>query len=218
MKNKGILIGAGYRPKLSDIDFLKQNGYLKIIAADSGAAHCKKLGIIPDFIIGDFDSISKEVFSFFFDKSKILKISRQNDTDLEKCIITAIESDFSSIALMSVIGSRLDHSLSNLSLSLKYADIINLIIIHQDSILFPIKGKNEFQAIKNEIISIYSFSSDILITTSGLKYELNKSSLLFGKYDSISNKVLNNYFKIEAENGYIFLVRTKKVIKKLGKI
>jgi len=54
-----LIIANGILPPK---DFCKQftNKADKIIAADGGANHCLTLGITPDIVIGDLDSISDE--------------------------------------------------------------------------------------------------------------------------------------------------------------
>ena len=74
--------------KLSNI--LQHKGFSTIICADGGANSAKKIGITPDFIIGDFDSVDSGTLKYFKSKSTIIQIKRQNDTDVEKCLKFAI--------------------------------------------------------------------------------------------------------------------------------
>ena len=57
-KKKSILIVSGGS---IDVDFakeyLRERQYDHIVAADSGLAHCKEIGIEPTDILGDFDSL-----------------------------------------------------------------------------------------------------------------------------------------------------------------
>ena len=59
-KKKSILIVSGGS---IDVDFakeyLRERQYDHIVAADSGLAHCKEIGIEPTDILGDFDSLRK---------------------------------------------------------------------------------------------------------------------------------------------------------------
>jgi len=94
-----------------DIDFLKENIDLNsyIIAADSGYLKLQKAGITPDCIVADFDSSDKpdlpcEIITFPVEKSF---------TDTFNSIITAKEKGFNDITVFFAIGSRFDHSYSN---------------------------------------------------------------------------------------------------------
>ena len=64
-----------------------------IIAADGGAKHLAKLGIEPDIVIGDFDSISAKLQGELTSK-RTLFISHsvdKDETDLELALLYAVE-------------------------------------------------------------------------------------------------------------------------------
>jgi thiamine pyrophosphokinase len=77
---KGLILANGQPPKKFVISYLQKKGYSTLICADGGANSAYKLKLLPDYIVGDFDSIRKEVFEYYQGKSSIKKISRQNDT------------------------------------------------------------------------------------------------------------------------------------------
>ena len=58
-----ILAGAS----INNYDWLKAELELcyVIICADSGLRHAKAVGIIPDIIIGDFDSVNEELLNLY---------------------------------------------------------------------------------------------------------------------------------------------------------
>ena len=41
--------------------FLEKETFDKIIAVDGGLKAVKELGLVPDYIVGDFDSVSNEI-------------------------------------------------------------------------------------------------------------------------------------------------------------
>ena len=45
--------------------FLKKSKYEKVIAVDGGLEAAKELGIIPDVIVGDFDTVRPEILSYY---------------------------------------------------------------------------------------------------------------------------------------------------------
>jgi thiamine pyrophosphokinase len=82
MKNKIAIIANGYVKNLEfHKDLLKDADI--IICADGGANNAKKIGVIPNYIIGDLDSASKSSIEFFKDKSKIIKDNNPDKTDME---------------------------------------------------------------------------------------------------------------------------------------
>lgn len=204
---KCIIIANGDLPKKNHIKILKEKKYDTIICADGGANSAAKLNVIPDFIIGDFDSVTDETKKIFYNKSKFIQIKRQNDTDVEKCLKFAIKNKFSEAILLGATGDRLDHSICNLGIVLKFYDKIKIKIVHQKSLLIPISGEVNFKTTKGETISLYGFDEKTFITSIGLKYKLKKESLPFGKKESTSNVAISDLVHLKIENGIIFLIR-----------
>jgi len=90
---KCIILANGKPPKKSIITFFQRRGYKKLICADGGSNSALHMKLVPDVIIGDFDSISSNALKEFKYVSKIIQIKRQNDTDVEKCLKYAIKNN-----------------------------------------------------------------------------------------------------------------------------
>lgn len=215
---KCIIIANGNAPKKSEILFFYKRGYNTIFCADGGSNSAYKLNLIPDYIIGDFDSINPEVIEYYADKSKIVKITRQNDTDVEKCLKTAIKKGFGEVILLGATGDRLDHSFCNMGIVLKFFDRIKISIVHHNSILNVYTGNISLRTKVGEIISLYGFDSKTKITSQGLKYPLKNTSLPFGKRDGTSNIAVAENILLKVKGGKIFVIRDLKVLKENGLI
>ncbi|MBR4934364.1 MAG: thiamine diphosphokinase, partial [Anaerotignum sp.] len=111
---KAVIFGGA---PIREYDFCKE--YLKdadvVICCDAGMRHTKELGIDPDYIVGDFDSVSADVLEYY--KGKDIPIrqfpTRKNETDMELGIFLALELEADDIVLMGGIGDRFDHTLAN---------------------------------------------------------------------------------------------------------
>ncbi len=215
---KCIIIANGQPPRKSVVRFLINSGFNTIFCADGGANTALKFGIVPDYIIGDFDSISSEALKYFNDKSVIIKIKRQNDTDVEKCLKYAVNKKYSDAVILGGTGDRLDHSFCNLGIILKFSDKISLRMIHQKSLLTVYSGQTSLRTIIDEEISIYGFDSKTKISSDGLKYPLNNTSLQFGVKESTSNVALKSIIKLNIMNGKVFVIRNFELLKKYGLI
>ena len=209
-----IIIANGDSPKRGIIKYLQENGAKTIIAADGGANSAYKLGITPNYIIGDFDSIKPKVKEYFLDKSEIINYTRQDDTDVEKALKFAIEKGFKTAYLLGGTGNRMDHSICNLGIVLKYFSQIKIILLHGKTILNPYSENIILQTIPNETISLYAFDDKTKITSKGLKYPLTNSTLRFGVSESTSNVALGNKVELEISGGIIFVIRKLKVMQK----
>ena len=213
---KCIILANGQPPSKKVFNFFSRNDYNTLICADGGANTAAKLGLIPDYIIGDLDSISPNVYDYFFDRCEIIQLKRQSDTDVEKCLKYAVKKKFDDVILLGSTGDRLDHSFCNIGIVLKYFDRINIKIIHKKSLLSAYTGNVTLKTIPNEIISIYGIDSKTRITSTGLKYQLKNISLPFGKKESTSNIALRNEVALKIKDGIVLVIRDFETMSKYG--
>lgn len=213
---KCIILANGTPPPKNVFNYLNKHGYETLICADGGANSAVKYNLLPDFIIGDLDSIKPETYDYYSDRTKIIQIKRQNDTDVEKCLKFAMKHKFTEAVLLGATGNRLDHSLCNLGIVLKFYDAIRICIIHEESILKAYSGTVSLKTSVGETISIYGFDGKTKITSTGLKYKLANSALPFGKKESTSNVANGEEVILKIKNGVAFVVRNFNLLKKNG--
>ncbi len=213
---KCLIFGNGTSPSKANLDFLMKTEYKTLICADGGAEKLREFGIIPDYIIGDLDSISDDTLNYFKDKTKIIRYRRQNDTDIEKAIKFAGSKGFDEAILAAVTGDRLDHSFCNLGVVLKFRDIMKLSILSFRSFLSVIYGTTEFDAEPGETISVYGVDNKTTFTSKGLKYKLNGITLPFGVRESTSNIASGRKVRIVTDGGPAFLVRDFETMRRNG--
>ncbi len=210
---KCIILANGKPPAKNTIKFLQSTGYNTIICADGGADTARRVGIVPDYIIGDFDSVKEETLQFFRNKSEIIKIKRQNDTDVEKCLKFAIKKKCKEAVLLGAIGDRLDHSFCNMGIVIKFFDKIKVRIISDKSILTPYTGEVSLSTVRDETISLYGFDEKTKITSAGLKYPLTQTPLPFGHRESTSNAAVREQVELKIAGSIIFVIRDFKTLK-----
>ena len=119
-KKKSILIVSGGS---IDVDFakeyLRERQYDHIVAADSGLAHCKEIGIEPTDILGDFDSLRNlELLEYYRQKGIPLREfpTRKDYTDTHLAVKYAIDLKAEEVTILGATGTRYDHTLANISL------------------------------------------------------------------------------------------------------
>lgn len=208
-----IILGNGRAPSKSVMSYLIKSGYGTLICADGGANTAKSLNLTPDYIIGDLDSVSIETLKYF-SRVPVKSIKRQNDTDIEKCIKTALNKKYNDIILMGVTGNRLDHTFCNLGIVIKFFRDAKLKIVAEKSLLVPYSGSTVIKTEPGETISLYGFDDKTKITSEGLYYPLNNISLPFGKKESTSNVALSDSVKLHIKGGLIFVIRDFNLIRK----
>ena len=208
--NKCIILANGKPPVKSVLTLLKRKGYSVLICADGGANTARKFNVLPDYIIGDLDSVKKETLKYYTDKSVVISIKRQNDTDVEKCIKYAIKKKLNDIVLIGVTGDRLDHTFCNLGIILKFSHLIKIRIIAENSFLAPYTGNIKIKTCSGETISLYGFNAKTRILSEGLYYPLKNISLPFGIKESTSNLAIGKEVKLRITGGVIFVIRDFK--------
>ena len=182
-----------------------------LICADGGTNSAFKIGELPKFIIGDLDSVNQEVLEYYKSKNvKVIKLSRQNDTDLEKALKLCRKLKYDKVFVVGFTGKRFDHTLSNISNVLKFVKDFQIMMIENYSTLQFVTGKNSFKSEKDELISILCFDPRVKITTENLKYPLKDETLMFGQRESTSNVSNKENFGLMVKNGFAVLIRSTK--------
>lgn len=176
-----------------------------IICADSGYDRAIKYGLSPDIIIGDMDSVKAD----FSSENTIVYPSRKDYTDSELVLDYAISNGFDKILMFGMTGTRMDHTYANISLLLKCrnADVVIIDENNEIRMLFDeikIKGKI------GDTVSILPFSSDLVgVTSKGLEYSLNNSTVKIGTSLGVSNKMTEEACTIEIKEGIALVIRSK---------
>ena len=81
-----------------------------VIAADGGLAHLERWGIVPDLIVGDFDSLG-----WVPEGSNVIRHPvEKDDTDMMLAVRTGLERGYGRFLLYGGLGGRLDHAYANL--------------------------------------------------------------------------------------------------------
>ena len=181
-----------------------------IICADGGIKHIKALGLIPDVIIGDFDS-SENTDEY---SNKIVYPVKKDDTDLALALNYAEEKGFSECVAIGCLGGRLDHTLSNIHL-LKYAYYknISLKLIDENTEVFLIKGKKKIKYSGYKYISVFPLGDKATgVTYKGLEYPLCDATLISGIPLGVSNHFADEYAEIECKEGFLVVMLTERIV------
>lgn len=93
---------------------------LCLIAADRGMETVERLHLLPDYIIGDFDSADAEAYRYArtLSETKRIPLTKLNpvkdDTDSEAALHLAFLHSEGDIRIFGGTGTRIDHVLSNI--------------------------------------------------------------------------------------------------------
>lgn len=173
-------------------DFLESASYK--IAADSGLDVLYRLQILPDFYLGDSDSVNSSALQWL-KKNDVRQEdfpTDKNYSDTHLAIDLALQKGAQEIHLLGGIGSRLDHSLANLYLGLHcYQQNTVLQIIHSRHQVFLLTSKNiiEVNSMKGYYLSIIPITNLEGLTIQGCRWNLQNEIVSMGETRCLSNEI-----------------------------
>lgn len=208
------LIFAG--AEIKEYSFCKQymDGADAVICCDSGLRHAKALGVRPDYIVGDFDSVASEVWEYY--KGQGIPVrqfpARKNETDMELGVLLALELGATELVLFGGIGDRFDHTLANAHylLSLLKKGIRARLVDEKNCVEVIDKHLTVCGKV-GDIVSTIPLSMEVKgITLKGFSYPLTDFDLaLDDDYIAVSNVLAEECAEIDIREGYLFVIRSK---------
>ncbi|MCL2412954.1 MAG: thiamine diphosphokinase [Bacteroidales bacterium] len=174
-----------------------------LICCDGAVQKLLDFGVIPNFIIGDMDSISEENKIKFAD---ILIFNQNPETnDLTKAVKFCIQNGFKNVEILGATGEREDHTLGNISLLANYMDELASVKMFTDYGVFtPISQTTTFESFENQVVSIFSITPETLITTDNLAYPVKNHKFL-SWWEGTLNRSLGGQFSIKIDFGKIIV-------------
>ncbi len=171
-----------------------------VICADSGYDSAKANGIKADLIIGDMDSVKSDLTC---EKNKLVYPARKDFTDGELAVRHAVSMNPSEIVLLGFTGTRLDHTLTNISLlRLIYNSGIKGCLLDGNNTVYYYRGFFEIKNMRGKTVSLVPISERIeKIYTEGLEYPLFGEDLVFGQSRGVSNIVTADRAFYRSEGG-----------------
>ena len=162
-----------------------------IIAADGGTRHALTVGVFPDVIVGDLDSLP-------LDQRRRLETSgcriisfpaRKDETDLELALHYAAAEGATEIVVLAALGGRLDQTVANVMLlTMPELRGIDVRIIEGAQEAFLIADEVTIEGEVGNTLSLIPLGGDAVgVTTEGLEWTLEEDTLYFGPARGVSN-------------------------------
>ncbi len=213
MTDKALIITGGE----IDFSYQKSEDCRMVIAVDNGLAAAHRMGIRPDVIIGDFDTVSPNLLHIYENQSdiEIIKLKpEKDDTDTEAAVCFAAKKGIKEIDILGATGSRFDHAYANMFL-LKRAMEQNIMIYLYTGLskIYLVHGKREYcrEDFFGTYISFLQFDGSALgVTLEGFKYNVSdfdfdtKKTYRLG----VSNEPMKERASIVIQQGYMLAVES----------
>ena len=222
--------------------FLKKNiekagrENIRLIAADRGLEFFLDYMILPDVVIGDFDSLSEDGKIFLEMQSedipyggmlewklqkgegKVVDVvrlrSEKDDSDTQSAMNYAIRNGAKEIVILGVTGNRVDHLMANfglLILAQKQDTEVALADRYNYMKLIPsgtiLKKAEQF----GKYVSFFPLGGDVTgLILEGFKYPLDKYHLTTADSGlTVSNEISEEYAKVTYESGTLLMIMAR---------
>jgi len=207
---RALIIAGGNRVKADLLDRIDRPTY--IVAADSGLDHAYELGLRPDVVVGDMDSVTAKSLARATDEG--VEIHRhpiaKDATDLELAIDLVFERGLRHATIIGGTGGRFAHTLANALLLTTAGDVrLNWLTSHARITPLRTGETGIFPATDGPLLSILSVGGPASGTSSGLRWPLGDLTLTPGSTRGISNEILGPEASVTIEEGCVLLVHER---------
>ena len=222
-----VIIGGGNINTSFAKEFIDRldKSSLSIMACDSGYENCLAIGLEPDIVIGDFDSISREAYEKLQHSNvEVIKLNPvKDDTDIEAAVNIAIhKTSFGEfIYILGGTGKRLDHFLGNVNLlgmgCLKQRKVVivdeyNYIQMISAGQVLNLSREGE-GAQFGHYVSIFPYGGKATgVTMTGFKYPLENATIEGFNTLTVSNEITEEVGSISLKEGYLIVCETRDAI------
>lgn len=237
-----IIVSGGDIQSDFALYFLKKNiekagrENIRLIAADRGLEFFLDYLILPDVVIGDFDSLSEDGKNFLEMQSedipyggmlewklqkgegKVVEVVRlrpeKDDSDTQSAMNYAIQNGAKEIVILGVTGNRVDHLMANfglLILAQKQGAEVALADRYNYMKLISsgtiLKKAEQF----GKYVSFFPLGEDVTgLTLEGFKYPLDKYHLTTADSGlTVSNEISEEYAKVTYESGTLLMIMSR---------
>ena len=220
-----LIITGGYLNIEFARQYTKTLSFDKVFAVDKGLEYADAIGIMPDFIVGDFDTVSKtllETYEKRIEREQLhTKIERhpakKDASDTELALQQAISERAEQITILGATGSRLDHVLANINLLIQSEKAgVPCYLVDETNRIQLLTSPGRHTCIlekKNQhgrYLSVIPFTDRVSgVTLQGVAYPLKDRDLARESSLTVSNEIIDEKAYITLENGKMLVIESK---------
>jgi thiamine pyrophosphokinase len=218
--------GAGWRSSTSEVMVVfggvavrptprlrtRLAGSRPVVAADGGAETALAVGLTPDVVVGDLDSLDERVAAQLAERGvPFARYSRDKDaTDGQLAIEHALEHGGAGPLLLVGFlgGARLDQLVANLELLVSLPSQAVLLDERNEARLLRAGESLRWTPEADELISLVPFGEDAVgVSTEGLRWPLADVRLPLGSTRGVSNEPAATTAGVTLTHGRLLLTR-----------
>jgi len=197
----------------------------RLVAADGGAAVALDLGLSPDLVVGDFDSLDQATLERVEAICPVRRFpARKDQTDTHLAIEAALQlfpdEAAREIVICGALGDRFDHSLGLVLLLAGLATAgptgtaasapssVRLVGAGQEGFVLAPGHRLELAGRPGDTVSLLPLSPEVTgVATTGLLYPLASATLRWGETRGVSNEMTGQEASVVAGSGVLLVTR-----------
>lgn len=203
------LFGAGERIEGSNSGWGISDTDL-IIAVDGGYEWLAELGVVPDILVGDFDSMDKP--KSLAPKTKMIALpTEKDDTDMAVAVSEGLASGCTEFHIYGGGGGRTEHLFANVALLAMLAEQkCRGYLHHRDEVMTAIRNeKVSFTADSGGYVSAFALERECRgVFEKGLKFPLTDYTMRYDRPIGVSNEFVGIKSEISVADGTLLLIFT----------
>ena len=178
-----------------------------VVAADSGADIARSLGLVPDVIVGDFDSVTPEGAAAAAEWRRFP--ADKDATDLELALAEARDRGAGSITVVGGAGGRLDHFLANVAaLASDELAAVRVDALMGAARLWVVRRRGTITGRPGDLVTLLPYGGPATgVRTTGLRWPLAGDTLRAGSTRGVSNVLVASDATVSVESGVLVVVR-----------
>jgi thiamine pyrophosphokinase len=188
-----------------------------VIAADSGAAWLSQIGMRPDLLIGDMDSIDPALLDRLGSQGTAIERhpTDKDQSDAELAVERAVAAEASEVLVLGALGGeRVDHELANLLLLAdRRWEGSRLAIVRGDTTVLALRGgqRMDLSGVEGDLVTLLAVGAEATgVRTEGLRFPLGGATLQLGSSRGLSNQVEHSPASVSLERGTLLVIETRK--------
>ncbi len=183
-----------------------------LIAADGGAKHFVDIGLIPQVIIGDMDSVNDDMWKNNRGIEHIRYPEAKDKSDAELAVEYALEHGCKQVILVAATGGRLDHTLGNVALIASHPGQVAFFDGTSTLIAVDKSEKCTLHGQVGTVVSLIPYGLDpFTVRTNGLKYALRDECLNSATH-GLSNELSQTETCVCVSNGVLLVyIETEEI-------
>ncbi|MFR7989839.1 MAG: thiamine diphosphokinase [Anaerovoracaceae bacterium] len=204
MNSALILTAHVDNPEQISIDFSR---FDTVICADGGLLVADRLGLTPDILIGDFDSVEQPK------EREVIKLPAEKDmTDSEAAIDLAVSQGYDHIVVLGGLGGRFDHTMGNIGILSKYCGKLSHLALTdgQNYVFMASPGRVTIPRGDYTYLGVISYGGAAKsVTLKGVKYPLTDYLLSDSTTLGVSNEIIEETAEISFTEGKLLLILSR---------